>query len=242
MVRSYCTALVRVKNFEKIEISFNVSLISFSASTELNKLFCWPCLLMRPETSSWCSTGINDVIKFQTLASRHEVCKFHVKAISEYDTMLESFGLFPEFLSSNIKCKSEENSTSESDIEDMFDSQVKSDSSKISKENVQYNQEYSGSVKESNSSKVKTSISFKTWQKINKELFPSTRSESVEGKKVLKWKKRIAKQKFKNAKLVEEKLNVEIELLKAKAEFFKLIKTEHMKTVGKSEIEQISDL
>lgn len=193
---------------------------------------------MRPETTSWSSTGNDDMKRFTSLATKHSICKSHLKAITEYDATLTNFGFSPEFMDeTTVKCKEEEDLSNQSEADSFemcFD--YKSKHKKIPKSvdndpQTKVNcttgittEKTSSEPKQPN--KIRTKITFKTWQELNKDLFPVSRTKFFEDYKLFKWKKRVARQELKNARLASEKLKVEIEVLKAKAEYYRSLKSE----------------
>lgn len=201
-------------------------------STQYNKLFCWPCTLMRPESSSWCSTGNDDMKRLSSMASKHSTCKSHVKAISEYDAVLVGFGLVPEFVNeTNFGCKEEQETNQQSDSEeDYFDmyfneesksKRIKNESDANTNKQKNLAQERKKSAEPQATNASKPQITFKAWQEMSKSSFPISQSQYVENKKLFKWKRKIAKQELRNARLTGQKLRYEIELMKTKLEYQK---------------------
>lgn len=188
---------------------------------------------MRPESSSWCSTGNDDMKRLSSMASKHSICKSHLKAIAEYDAVLVGFGLLPEFVNeTSFGCKEEQETNQQSDSEEdyfgvYFNDESKSKKIKNESDSNQNKQKNSLQEKKKNSetqaTNPKAQISFKAWQEISKPSFPVTYSKFLEDKKLFKWKRKIAKQEFRNAKLTGQKLKIEIDLLKSKLEYYKAL-------------------
>ena len=187
---------------------------------------------MRPESSSWCSTGNDDMKRLSSMASKHSTCKSHLKAISEYDAVLVGFGLVPEYVNeTNFGCKEEQETNQQSDSEeDYFDMYFNEESkSKKIKNETDTNQskqknllqERKKNTEPQSANPNKTQITFKAWQEMNRSTFPMSHSQYIENKKLYKWRRKIAKQELRNARLTGQKLRYEIELMKTKLEYQK---------------------
>ena len=56
-------------------------------SSALEKLFCWPCLLFSPGTSSrWTKNGYNDMQSLMSDGKKHEKGKSHLSAFKTWKT------------------------------------------------------------------------------------------------------------------------------------------------------------
>lgn len=168
--------------------------------------------------------------RLSSMASKHSTCKSHLKAISEYDAVLVGFGLVPEFVNeTNFGCKEEQETNPQSDSEeDYFDIYFNEESkSKKIKNETDAKQKNVAQERKKNTepqggtNSNKPQITFKAWQEMNKSNFPISSSQYVENKKLFKWKRKIAKQELRNARLNGQKLRYEIELIKTKLEYQK---------------------
>ena len=55
-------------------------------SSELSKLFCWPCLLFPNEKSTWNTSGYSDLNNFTTAVKRHEKSRCHISSSFQWNS------------------------------------------------------------------------------------------------------------------------------------------------------------
>lgn len=61
-----------------------------TASTEWNKLFCWPCLVFNTSEGTWNSAGFNSLNSFIKAAIKHQASERHLTAVVHLKTFGES--------------------------------------------------------------------------------------------------------------------------------------------------------
>lgn len=61
-----------------------------TASTERNKLFCWPYLLFNTSEGTWNSMGLNSLNSFTKAAIKHQASESHLTAVIHLKTFGES--------------------------------------------------------------------------------------------------------------------------------------------------------
>ncbi|KAL0267492.1 UNVERIFIED_CONTAM: hypothetical protein PYX00_009744 [Menopon gallinae] len=214
----YITKRDNVNNYHKsFRGSWYITYKWLCGSKEYNKLFCWPCVLMQPETSEWSSGGIDDLKKISLITYKHSTCKSHLKAITEYDAILAGFGLVPEFKTEICESKDESEESDEDPRESLkflFEQEEKSKKKKRS--DTELKSDLTGDENEELALRSKPQLTFSEWQKVYRNTHPFARMSSIEEKKLFKWKKKLARQELRNAVLIGQKVKAEIELLKAK--------------------------
>ena len=60
-----------------------------TASTELNKLFCWPCLLFNTSKRTWNDSGFDSLNSFTKAALKHQRSKLHMMSVVHLKTFGE---------------------------------------------------------------------------------------------------------------------------------------------------------
>lgn len=69
---------------------FNVKIYDnyewLTACENINKLFCWPCLLFANECGPWNKYGFSDLNNIHKVTKRHDKCETHLKAIMKQKT------------------------------------------------------------------------------------------------------------------------------------------------------------